>query len=470
MTLSTPVLWVLFPLAMAALIGVFYQRQVLGIILTCLTAFGLSILAIFFPEDLLITIGSFEIVFTESIGFFGRQITVAVSMLPFISLIYAAAGLWAIISSLPNTPASFRPLSLAITALLTAVMGVEPFLYAALLIQTAVLASIPMLSPFSTVGEKGILRYLTLETFALPLILLAGWMLSGVETLPQDSALVGQTAVVLGLGFALWLGVFPFHSWIPMVGQSTRPNVFTFLMFIIPTTILVFSLNFLNRYTFLRTLPDLDDALRLFGTLMIVIGGFWTAFQEDLRRAFSFSVLTEIGFSLLAVSQFEQGGLTWMLMHFPVRALGFWLWGFTLTALDNYTGSLDRHSLQGIAHQYPILSAGILLSQLSIAGLPLLASFPIKSVLFNTTFIASPSQGVWSFVGNLGLFLFTLRLLASFVRSEIDSQPQNWSLHEKRYEILLVGAAILLLIAFGLFPNTILAPITETLTAFAQLQ
>ena len=147
MTLSTPVLWVLFPLAMAALIGVFYQRQVLGIILTCLTAFGLSILAIFFPEDLLITIGSFEIVFTESIGFFGRKITVAVSMLPFISLIYAAAGLWAIISSLPNTPASFRPLSLAITALLTAVMGVEPFLYAALLIQTAVLASIPMLSP-----------------------------------------------------------------------------------------------------------------------------------------------------------------------------------------------------------------------------------------------------------------------------------------------------------------------------------
>jgi len=470
MTLSTPIFWVLFPLAMAGLIGILYQRKRLGFILTAITAFGLAILAAFFPEEPGVSIGALELTFTESLRFFGRSITTAYNMLPFIALAYATTGFWAIISSLPSTPAAFRPISLAITAVLTAVMGVEPFLYAALLIQTAVMASIPFLLPFGEAADRALLRFLTLETCALPFILIAGWMLSGVETLPQDSVLVGQTAIVLGLGFALWLGVFPFHSWIPMLGQKVRPNVFTFLMFLLPTTILVFSLNFFNRYTFLRTLPNLDQILKTFGTLMIVLGGFWTAIQDDLRRAFSFSTLTETGFSLLALGYAAQGGLTWMLLLFPVRALGYWLWGYTLTAIDNHTGALDFSKIQGAAHQYPILSAGILLSQLSIAGLPLMASFPIKLILFKTAMATEANFGIWSFLGTLGLFIFTIRLLAALVKPEDKALPQDWHLHEKPYEILLVVVTILALIVLGLFPHKLLNWITATLTAFPQLQ
>ena len=466
MNLSTPILWVIFPLAMAALIGVLYKRKLLGIILTSATAFGLAALAAFFPETGNISISSWEIDFIESLSFFGRSITTAFNMLPFIAMIYAATGLWAIISRLPGTPAAFRPISLAITAILTAAMGVEPFLYAALMIQAAVMTSIPILLPFGEVANKGLLRFLILETSALPLILIAGWMLSGVETLPPDSALVGQTAVILGLGFSLWLGVFPFHSWVPMLGEKVRPIVFTFLMFILPTTILVFSLNFFDRYTFLRTLPNLDQILKTFGTLMILFGGLLTAFQDDLRRAFSFSTLTETGFSLLAIGYASQGGLAWMLLLFPVRALGYWLWGYCLTAIDNHTGALDIQKIQSAARQYPILSAGLLLSQLSIAGLPLLASFPIKLIIFRSALTSNTTFAVWSFLGNIGLFVFTIRLLAALVSPEDNAHPQNWLLSEKPFEILMVVGTTLVLIVLGLFHHKLLPGIVETLTAF----
>jgi len=146
MTLSTPILWVALPLIIAAVTLIFPNRMLFGIILTSASALGLALLAAFFPEDPTFLLGSLVITVEESLAILG-------------------------------------------TALLTAALGVEPFLYAAVLIHIAVLASIPILSPEGKKPRTGILRYLILQTLALPLILLAGWLLSGIEALPSDSPL-----------------------------------------------------------------------------------------------------------------------------------------------------------------------------------------------------------------------------------------------------------------------------------------
>ena len=164
-------------------------------------------------------------------------------------------------------PEFFRSVSLVITALSTAAVGVQPFLYAALLIELAILVSILILSPAEEKTTSGILRYLSLQTMAMPFILLAGWLLTGVETLPPDSPLVTQSMIVLGLGIGLLLGVFPFHSWVPMISQQANPTVTSFIFFIINTSILVFGLNFLDRYTFLREFQSIDIFLRIFGSV-----------------------------------------------------------------------------------------------------------------------------------------------------------------------------------------------------------
>ncbi len=469
MTLSTPILWVALPLIIAAVTLIFPNRMLFGIILTSASALGLALLAAFFPEDPTFLLGSLVITVEESLAILGRSITLTYSILPFISFIYAITGLWTLISGIPGTPKLFRPISLAITALLTAALGVEPFLYAAVLIHIAVLASIPILSPEGKKPHTGILRYLILQTLALPLILLAGWLLSGVEALPSDSPLVVQSAIILGLGFGLWLGIFPFHSWLPMVSQHAHPVVFSHLMFLIPSTIFVFSLNFFDRYTFLRTLQNLEATLSLFGALMIFLGGIWTATQNNLKRAFGYTILTETGFTLLALSLFSQGGLNWMLLLFPSRALGFWLWGYTISLIEKHNGSLEIEAVQGFAWRYPILSSGLLLAQLTIAGLPLLALFPIKLPILTASFRNGTTLGIWVFIGNLGLFLFTFRLLAAFIKPNNALKPETFSISEKTHEYLPILIMILVLVILGLFPNLI-EKLTGTLTTFPQLQ
>ncbi len=470
MTLSTPILWVFLPLFISLITGIFYRSRILGIILTCTTSFGLSALAAFFPEDMVISIGPLTLAFVENLGILGRQIIISYQILPFIAFIYFSTGVWAAGSVRLSVPESFRPTSLVVTALLTAALGVEPFLYAALFIEGAILFSIPMLSPLLSKTHPGILRFLSLQTLALPFILLAGWLLSGVETLPPDSPLIVQTMIILGLGIGLWLAVFPFHSWVPMVTEKAHPLPVSFVLFIFPTFITLFSLNFLDRYTFLRTSQGLYQSLRSIGTLMIVLGGLWTAYQDDIKRAFGFSALTETGFLLLVIGLADQGGLSLLLMLFPAHAVSFFLWGFTLSLFETREDSHSIKALHGFALRYPIISSGLLIAQLSVAGLPLFATFPIKIALFSDAFAINSALGAWIFVGSLGLFFFTIRLLINLVTPNKEQAITSWVLTEKSSVYLPILLIILAMIIMGLFPHAILTNITTILTAFGQLQ
>jgi formate hydrogenlyase subunit 3/multisubunit Na+/H+ antiporter MnhD subunit len=303
----------------------------------------------------------------------------------------------------------------------------------------------------------------------MPFILLAGWLLSGVEALPPDSPLILQSALILGLGIALWLAIFPFNTWVPMVFESSNPLVTSFLQFMIPAVVLVFSLNFLNRYTFLRESDGLYQILRIIGVIMIGLGGAWTAVQKNLKRAFGFSTLVETGFSLLAIGLANEGGLIWLMALMPARALSYWLWGYILTLIGSHLGATDLAHVEGFARRFPILSIGLLLAQLSVAGMPLLAEFPTKLSLLTAAFTSSPVLGVWGFIGALGLFLFTLRLLIHLVTPLPDDEPGQWQISEQRNELIPVVGMVIILLIIGLFPHALLSNILQTLTAFSQL-
>ena len=470
MTLSMPILWVLLPLVFSGIVAILGKKRLLSILLTGVLSLALAVLALYFPDDMSLNLGPLTLIFIEDLNILGRQISISLEILPFIALLFGTSGMWILSSAVTGAPQLMPPTSLAITALLTAALGIEPFLYAALLIQAVVLISIPMLSPGTGHVSRGVLRYLSLQTIAMPFILIAGWLLSGVETLPPESALIDQSAMVLGLGFALLLAIVPFHSWVPMVSEDSHPTAASFMFFIVPTVIIIFGLEFFNRYPFLRDLENLGLTLRVSGTLMIVVGGLWTAFQEKLSRAFGFSSLTETGFSLLALSLIAQGGAPWLLMLIPARALSFWLWGYILARIEAQTGSLALQNLQGFARRFPFLAVALLLVQLSVAGLPLLAAFPVKLNLFTALRGTGSAFFAWSFIGSLGVVLFTLRLLAILVRPEEETSARPWSINEQTHEILTVLAGILFLVLFSLLPETFLAWITDILTAFPQLQ
>jgi len=271
--MSTPVLWILVPFVVGVMLFFLRRWYRTTVLIGSLTVIFLAISAYFLPVNELIRLGPLAFKINESFDILGRTLFLSVEDRPLVILIYTLAGFWFSAAFEARAGRMFVPIGLTLVAVWMAALTVEPFLYAALLLELAVLLSIPLLSPPGSPPGRGIIRYLIFQTFGMPFILLTGWLLAGVESSPGNLDLVIQASLLLGFGFLFLLAIVPFHSWLPMVAEQAHPYPAGFIFFFLPLMVSLFGLKFIDQYAWLRQSVALYEALRLGGVLMIVIGG-----------------------------------------------------------------------------------------------------------------------------------------------------------------------------------------------------
>jgi formate hydrogenlyase subunit 3/multisubunit Na+/H+ antiporter MnhD subunit len=357
-------------------------------------------------------------------------------------------------------------LGLLITTLLVASLAVEPFLYAALLIEVAVLLSIPLLQPAGKRVGKGLLRFLIYQTLAMPLILFSGWLLAGVEANAGNASLVQQAVLLLGMGLALLLAVFPFSAWIPMLMQEVHPYSAGFLLWLFPTTAMIFGLGFLDQYTWLREASSLNNILQTVGLLMVASGGMLVTFQRHLGRIFGFAVIIEIGYSSLALSLGGSTGLEAFLLLLAPRILGLLVWGLALSVFQQHLNGLEEQHTTGAARILPLASVALVLANLSLSGMPLLAGFPIHQAIWERLARASLPLTLVTLLGSLGLFVAAVRTLVLLIRVP---ERTRWQLRESRAQAALFIASWLAFFLLGIFPQLTLSIWTALPAIFTHL-
>jgi NADH-quinone oxidoreductase subunit N len=450
---SSALLWIALPGLVGMLL--WWQRQhtrwvrFLGLLL----AVSLAVLAQVLPVAVAVKLGPLSFKVADSLSLLGRKFTLGAAELPLISIIYVIAALWFLGTlNLAVTP-YFVPLGLAVTALLVAALAVDPFLYAALLIEVAVLVSIPMLASPGETLRQGVLRYLIFQTLGMPFILFTGWILTGIENGPIDPALVTRAAVMLGLGFAFLLAVFPFYSWIPLLAEQGQPFVIGFILVILPVVVLFFGLDFLTQYTWFKDVPLVYASLRTAGTLMVITGGVWAAFQRQLSRILGYTVIAQIGFAILAVGSPGAAGLTIFAAQLLPFIVAIWLWSFALSIFSKGGHALTFDSVADGLRCYPFASSALLLANLALAGLPFLAGFPFRMTLLITAAQTSPASAVWVFIGSLGLLAAAVRSLAALA---VVRDAANWQVSERPVDAALLVAGMLFFLVLGWFPQLFL--------------
>jgi NADH-quinone oxidoreductase subunit N len=462
--MSSPILWILAPIA--AGIGLLFLRRwyrltvTLGVGLTIM----LAILGWRLPINDYFPLGTWTVKIGDTFNILGRQLFLSNPDRPLLVAIYLLAALWFGAAYVGRAGRSFVPLGLVICGLITAVPAVDPFLYAALLLEITVLVCVVLLArPGHPIG-RGVIRFLTFQTLGMPFILFTGWLLTGVEASPGELALVNRAAILLGFGFALWLAIFPFHTWLPMIAEESHPLVVGFVFLMLPFVVMFFGLGFLDRYAWLRSTPQLNNLLRLAGVLMVVTGGVWAAFQRHLGRMLGFAVMVEIGKALLAVSL--PNGLPLFFAQLLPRAIALACWGLGLSNIQVYAKDLRFQSVQGLARNLPLASASIILAHFSIAGLPLLAGFPVFLSLSRQLATLSPAIAILTLLGTAGLFAGGLRSLSVLLMANNDP---GWRMQEHGAVIFFLGIAILVLFLIGLFPQAFLPHMTILVRVFERL-
>ncbi|MEW6093224.1 MAG: hypothetical protein AB1531_04575 [Chloroflexota bacterium] len=451
--MSAPAVWVFFPIALGGLL-ILLRNQRLITLLAGMACVLLALTALLLPIDTSHTIGSLTFRLNPSFEMLGRRLTLADHDRAWLALLYGASAFWFLAASSIQIARRLIPLGLVITGLLVAALAVEPFLYAALLIETAVLLAVPLLSPPDRKPGKGVLRFLIYQTLAMPFILFSGWLLSGIEANPGDLALVARAAALLGLGFALLLAIFPFYTWIPLLAEEVHPYVAGFLLWIFPTVTMFFGLGFLDRYAWLRDSAALPTILTMVGVLMVVSGGLLAFFQRHLGRMMGYAVMLESGFSLLGLGLGGSYGLHTFLLLFTPRLIGLALWALALSNLKEHDANLTLDGVKGAGRIWSFSSTSVVLASLSLAGAPMLASFPAHQAIWEGLARQSLTLTPWVFLGSLGLTISAIRVLASLV-SAPDGSP--WGARETRSQRVLLLLGWLCLFLLGILPSWVAA-------------
>lgn len=465
--MSAPIIWIGIPMIFSFLLFFIRANRLLTLIIGGGISAFLALLALTFKIESVFPLGPLSLEISSTFTILGRNFVIVDSERFIVALMFAMCAFWIFGSRISGTNSFFVPHVLAIITLFIAALSVQPFLYAALIIEIAVLISIPIFFQRGQPVKQGILRYLVFQTLAVPFILFSGWGFDAAPSSVDSQATYFQAGALLAIGLGLWLAIFPFHTWVPLLARDGHPYSAGFIFSMIPTTILLFFMDFFNTFSWLREQSLLITISQMLGIIMIVTGGLFAAFQRELTRLIGYAVMVEIGFSLLALSLNQIiGWQSYILILIP-RIIGIAICTLAISIWKNKELKMDMNSFQGEFYKSTFTMVGFLLGWFTFSGLPLLPGFPTKLPILIGLSQISITSIIFVSIGLFGLFVAGFRFLAIiFSTRNIEDEIESETLLQK----IFFSLGVVLLLAMGIFPSLILNPFLEILSAFTNLK
>jgi formate hydrogenlyase subunit 3/multisubunit Na+/H+ antiporter MnhD subunit len=284
--------------------------------------------------------------------------------------------------------------------------------------------------------------------------------------------------ITIGIAGLIKLGVFPFHIWLPQAhGNAPEPfspilsgglvkagGFAAFLIVAVMPSYQAFASNieFLGRQL---AMPIPNYALAILGAVSIVVGTLMAISQNDFKKLIAYSSVANAGYIIIGLAM--AGGLSTggALMHIFAHAIASAAAFLAAAAVVHRTGTTKMNELGGLIHRMPLTYLVYLIAIISMAGIPPMAGFISKWMLFQSmmgrgmVFIAAAA-----FFGSIGSFLYVFRPLSAVFLGQLSTKHQD----VKEAPPLMMLPMILLSLAsvvFGVFPNLVLKFISQVQTS-----
>nr|ABV71820.1 NADH dehydrogenase subunit 2 [Suiriri suiriri] len=225
-----------------------------------------------------------------------------------------------------------------------------------------------------------------------------------------------MSCMLLTTAISMKLGLVPFHFWFPEVlqGSSLMTSLLLATIMKFPPT----ALFFLTSYSLNPTL------LSMMAIASAALGGWMGLNQTQIRKILAFSSISHLGW------------MTIILIHSPkLTLITFYLYSLTTAAIFlalNSTNTFKLSTLMTTWSKIPALTATLMLTLLSLAGLPPLTGFLPKWLIIQelTKQELTATATIITLLSLLGLF-FYLRL----AYCATITIPPNSVNHMKQWQI-----------------------------------
>jgi formate hydrogenlyase subunit 3/multisubunit Na+/H+ antiporter MnhD subunit len=202
------------------------------------------------------------------------------------------------------------------------------------------------------------------------------------------------------------------------------------------------------------------DVIAVIAALTILYAGAMAVVQNGIKLVLIYSTVCQLGYVLLAVSLATPLGVAGGLMHFVnhmfLKDTLFLAAGAVM--VSTHAEMLDE--LGGLGRRMPWTFAMFLIAGLSLAGVPPMAGFSSKWIIFEAAFQSGHwALGASAMIGSL----FTLAAVLKFAHAAFMGTPTAKALQAEEAPLaMLIPMGVLTVASFvvGVFPGLLLVPIS----------
>jgi NADH-quinone oxidoreductase subunit N len=270
--------------------------------------------------------------------------------------------------------------------------------------------------------------------------------------------LIAMIMVIAGIGFKLSL--VPFHMWAPDVYQGAPTPITAYLSVgskaagVIAFARIMAGGLFAFADDVMKPL-DWGMVVAIMAAAAMIIGNVTALMQSNIKRMLAYSSIAQIGYlmiGMLTVSEIGMAAVAFYMFIYLFANMGAFA---VATIYSDKTGSDTISGYASLSKSSPLLAAAMAIFLLSLAGIPPLAGFAAKYMVF-----AAGVKAGYTWLVILGLLtaVISLYYYANVIKVMYFT-PHNET-GEKLHPPVAAGIVLAIGVAgiffFGIFPNSIL--------------
>jgi NADH-quinone oxidoreductase subunit N len=300
------------------------------------------------------------------------------------------------------------------------------------------------------------IKYFFTGSFATGILLFGiAWLYgaTGSFAIAEIADAIGEgraSGSMLGIGILLIMASFlfkvggaPFHFWSPDV-YGGSPNIITGYMAAVVKLSGLFAFMKLFTFIFAEASQIWVSALYALAILTMFVGNLSAIRQVKFKRILAYSSVANAGYALLVILPSSRD----MFSHLKaLEFLWFYMLGYGLSIITLMVISLtvkndsdDLEGYRGVGRKNPWIGFFFTLGLLSIAGIPPMAGFFGKYMVFSHAFKMYPELVIIAVINSgIGIYYY-LKIFMTFMASDHTEESNQAKPNVLQYIVLAICA------------------------------
>ncbi|MFX1318176.1 MAG: NADH-quinone oxidoreductase subunit N [Promethearchaeota archaeon] len=279
------------------------------------------------------------------------------------------------------------------------------------------------------------------------------WAVKQVLIGLEDKSILLLAFTFIAAGFAIEAAIVPFHMWLPDAYKAAPSSSSAFLSALVDQGSYYILLRVLIYILTPFMVLNWTFMLAIFAVLTMVVGNLRALTQTNVKYLITYICIADIGYNLIAITSVDVFGIMGNLFFFLIGGISTALC-FMVVGILNRMGFETLEDFSGLGRKLPLTSFCLSIGLLSFAGIPPLAGFFAKYLVFTA---AIEANLIWLAIIGVSFSVIQSAYILRLLNKMYGGSPNSdFKINEPTRLLVPVFILAIGLIIIGLFPTIVL--------------